>query len=261
MLIDTHCHLDADTYGGEAQVDEVIDRARAQGVRWMIHIASGFEAATYARAMALCERQEGLWFVAGVHPHDAKQWSPAVADALRVAAQHRRLVAIGEMGLDFHYDLSPRDEQRAAFRAQIRLARELGRPIVIHDRESDGETLRILDEEGAFEVPVLYHCFTGDRAHMAEIVARGGYVSIPGIVTFKTAEEMREVARSAPDDRLLVETDSPYLTPIPHRGKKNEPGYVRFVAEKVAELRGVTVAELAALTTRNAGRLFGIEVG
>ena len=259
MLMDSHCHLDPDTYGGDAGVDEVIDRAHAAGVTGLVHIASGHDEATYTRAMALCDRRSGLWFVAGVHPHDASRWSDDVAAALRRAAAHPRLVAIGEMGLDFHYDLSPRDAQRAALRAQIALARELGRPIVIHDRESGGETLQILDDEGAFEVPVLYHCFTGDRAHMDAIVARGGYVSIPGIVTFKSAAEMREVARAAPDDRLLVETDSPYLTPIPHRGKRNEPGYMRLVAEKVAELRGVSVEALAASTTRNARRFFRIE--
>ena len=260
MLIDTHCHLDAHTYGDEAGVVDAIRRARAAGVRWLIHIASGYAPEVYQRAAALAAEQPNLWYVAGVHPHDASRWGPEVADALREAVADPRLVALGEMGLDFHYDMSPRDLQRQAFREQIRLALALRKPIVIHDRSSEGETLDILDDEGAFAVPVLYHCFTGDRAAMEAITARGGYVSIPGIVTFKNAEPMREVARTAPADRLLVETDSPYLTPIPHRGKRNEPAYVRFVAEKVAELRGVSVDALAQQVAVNAGRFFGIEL-
>lgn len=260
MLMDSHCHLDPDTYGGVDAVDAVIARARAAGVSRMVTIGSGYGPETFAAAVAVAERHDDVWFTAGVHPHDAQHYSDDVESMLASLASHPRFVAFGEMGLDFHYDMSPRDLQRAAFRAQIRLSRAHGRPIVIHDRESDGETLAILDDERAFDVPVLYHCFTGDRVAMREIVARGGYVSIPGIVTFKNADEMRAVAAEVQDDRLLVETDSPFLTPIPHRGKKNEPAYVAFVAEKVAALRGVTPSALAAQTTANALRFYGIGV-
>jgi TatD DNase family protein len=258
MLLDSHCHLDPETWGGDGAVDEVIARAKAAGVTRMVHIGAGYGRDTFARARAVAERHEGVWFTVGVHPHDAAHWSEEVAAELRRLAAHPRMVALGEMGLDFHYDMSPRDEQRAVFRTQIRMALELNQPIVIHDRESQGETLRILDEEGAFAGRVLYHCYTGDRAHMAEIVARGGFVSIPGIVTFKTAEEMRLVAAAVPDDRLLVETDSPFLAPVPHRGKKNEPALVRVVATAVAALRGVSLEDLAERTTANALRFYGI---
>ena len=210
------------------------------------------------RSREVAERHEGVWFTAGVHPHDASRWEADVEAALRALVGHPRLVALGEMGLDFHYDLSPREAQRAVFRAQIRLALEVGLPIVIHDRSSEGETLRILEEEGAFAGRVLYHCYTGDRAHMRAIVANGGYVSIPGIVTFKNADETRAVAAEVPAERLLVETDSPFLAPVPFRGKKNEPALVRVVADAVAELRGIAPEELAALTTANALRFYGI---
>ena len=259
MYTDSHCHLDADVYGGDDAVDAVIARARAAGVTRMITIGAGYDLPCAERAAAVAARHPDVWFTLGVHPHDAKRWGAEAEALLRRHAADPKCVALGEMGLDFHYDLSPRDEQREAFRAQIRLAVALGKPIVIHDRDSDGETLRILDDEDAFSgARVLYHCFTGDRGAMAQIVARGGYVSIPGIVTFKNAEEMREVAATVPDDRLLVETDSPYLAPIPFRGKKNEPDKVVFVARKVAELRGVPEAGLARATSANTARFYGL---
>lgn len=260
MWTDTHCHLDPDTYGGDEGVDEVVARARAAGVSRMVTIGSGYGAVCIARARAVSARHADVWFTAGLHPHDAKLWGPDVIAAITDAAAEPRCVAIGEMGLDFHYDMSPRDEQRVCLREQIRLARSLAKPIVIHDRDTDGETLRILDEERAFDGALLYHCYTGGVAHMEEIVARGGYISIPGIVTFKNADVMRDVAAAVPDERLLVETDSPYLTPIPHRGKKNEPAYVALTGERVAALRGVTPAVLAAQTSANAARFYGIGV-
>jgi len=164
------------------------------------------------------------------------------------------------MGLDFHYDNSPREQQREVFRSQIRWAKSLNKPIIIHDRDSDGETMAILDEEQAWEGRgVVYHCFTGDVATMQKIVARSGYVSIPGIVTFKNAESMREVARQVPLDRFFIETDSPFLTPVPFRGKRNEPARVGLVAEKVAELRDLTAEAVAQATWENASRFFGID--
>ena len=185
-----------------------------------------------------------------------QNWLPAVGAPSNPAGR-ARVVALGEMGLDYHYDYSPRELQRAAFRAQLTAARELGLPVIIHDRDSDGETLTILDEMRAFETGVLFHCYTGDVAYMQAITARGGYISIPGIVTFKNGDVMREVAATTPLDRLLIETDSPFLTPVPFRGRKNEPAFVGLVAVKVAEVRGMTpegVAETAAANTR---RYFG----
>ena len=260
MFTDSHCHLDPDVYGGEAGVDEAIARAREAGVTRMITIGSGYEPPCIERAREVAERHEGVWFTAGVHPHDAKHWTDEIRDLLVALASHPKFVAVGEMGLDFHYDNSPRDRQREVFRLQIRLAREVGKPIVIHDRESEGETLRILVDERAFPDQggpgVLYHCYTGDVVHMQEITERGGWISIPGIVTFNSAGVMRDVARLTPADRLLVETDSPFLTPVPFRGKKNEPARVALVAAKVAELRNMPVEELAVLTSRNTGRFF-----
>lgn len=262
MFTDSHCHLDPDVYGGAAGVDEVVARAREAGVTRMITIGSGYEPPCIERAREVAERHDGVWFTAGVHPHDAKHWSDEIRDLLTGLSAHPKCVGIGEMGLDFHYDNSPRDRQREVLRLQIQLSREVARPIIIHDRESEGETLRILVEERAFADQggpgVLYHCYTGDVPHMEEITARGGYVSIPGIVTFNSAGVMREVARLTPADRLLVETDSPFLTPVPFRGKKNEPARVALVAAKVAELRGIPVDELAALTSANTTRFFGL---
>jgi TatD DNase family protein len=258
MWMDTHCHLDPETYGGDVGVDDVIARARAAGVTRMTTIGAGYGAQTFARAASVAARHPDVWFTAGVHPHDARHLDAAVLSELDAALDLPRLVALGEIGLDFHYDLSDRDVQRSAFRSQIRLARRRGLPIVIHDRSTEGETLRVLDEEQAFDGRVLYHCFSGDRDEAAKIVARGGYISIPGIVTFKTADEMRAVAAWVPEDRLLVETDSPFLAPVPHRGKRNEPAHTAVVGRFVAQLRGVEPDELAAQTTRNALQFYGI---
>lgn len=247
QLIDSHCHLDVEVFGGDEGVDDAIARAHAAGVTGMVTIGSGYGEDSLRRAVAVAERHPDVWASVGVHPHDAKLWSDTTAAELRALATHPRVVGLGEMGLDFHYDLSPREAQRAVFRAQIRLALELGLPIVIHDRESDGETMRILDEEQAWDgAGVLYHCYTGTVLDMREIVSRGGLISIPGIVTFKNAGQMRDVARLVPEDRYLVETDSPFLTPVPHRGKRNEPAYVAFVAAAVAAARGQPVEEVSA---------------
>lgn len=257
MLIDSHCHLDARAYGDDAGVDEAVARARAAGVDRMVTIGSGYGFESGARALAVAERHPDIVRASvGLHPHDAKlATDERFADMYALAASPL-VVALGEMGLDYHYDSSPRDEQRAAFREQLRAARELSLPIIIHDRESAGETLAILDETRAWEIGVLYHCYTGDVAMMDAIVSRGGYISIPGIVTFKNGEVMREVAARVPADRLLVETDSPFLTPIPHRGRRNEPAYVALVAAKVAEVRGLPVDELSDVAAANTRRFF-----
>lgn len=262
MVTDSHCHLDALAYGGDAGVDAVVARAAQAGVDRLITIGSGYELPCALRAAAVAERHPNVWFTVGLHPHDAKHWGPPAREALIELSRRPKCVGFGEMGLDFHYDHSPRDVQRSVFREQIRLAHEVRLPLVIHDRSSEGETLRILVEERAFPESggpgVLFHCYTGDVVAMEEIVKRGGFVSIPGIVTFKNADLMREVAARVPGDRLMIETDSPFLTPVPFRGQKNEPAYLVKVAEKVAELRGMPVEELARVTSENAGRFFGI---
>lgn len=257
MIVDSHCHLDPGVYGGDEGVDAAIARARAAGVERLVTIGSGYGFDSAARAVAVARRHpDCVRASVGLHPHDAKDHTDARFAELLALAAGPEVVALGEMGLDFHYDSSPRDQQRAVFRAQLRAARGLALPVIIHDRESAGETLRILDEEGAWEGGVLFHCYTGDVPTMEAIVARGGFVSIPGIVTFKNGDVTRAVAAATPADRLLVETDSPFLTPVPHRGKRNEPAYVALVAQKVAEVRGTDVSDLAAITTANALRFF-----
>jgi len=257
MLIDSHCHLDPTVYGGDAGVDDAVARARAAGVERMVTIGSGYGFESAARALAVARRHPMCVRASvGLHPHDAKLATDDSLAALCAMAEAPEVLALGEMGLDYHYDSSPRDEQRHVFRAQLRAARASKLPVIIHDRESAGETLAILDDEAAWETGVLYHCYTGDVAAMEEIVARGGYISIPGIVTFKNGEVMRAVAARAPADRILLETDSPFLTPIPFRGRRNEPAYVTYVAQKVAEVRGVDAAALADQAGENTRRFF-----
>ena len=236
----------------------------------MCTIGSGYGPDCIERAQVVAGRHQGLWFTAGLHPHDAKHWGDDVITRLRRAAADPRCVALGEMGLDFHYDLSPRDEQRVCFREQIALARELDKPIVIHDRDSDEETLAILVAEGAFEGRVLFHCYSGGVAYMERIVAEGGYISIPGIVTFKKADTMRAVASAVPEDRLLVETDSPFLTarPVPGQAQRARAGAPRGREGRRAprdESRGAGRADhrqrLHLLRDRHAGAPGGLIAG
>jgi TatD DNase family protein len=258
MLADSHCHLDGDTYGGDDGVDAALGRARAAGVTLFVAVGSG-TADGQRSAVSVAARHPDVWCAVGLHPHDAKMWDPAFEAELVALAKTGRVVALGEMGLDFHYDLSPRDVQRDVLAAEVRLARALDLPVIVHDREAGDETFEIVRANGGFEGPgALWHCFTGDRRLMGRIVDAGGTISIPGIVTFKNAGEMREVAREVPADRLLVETDSPFLTPIPFRGQRNEPAHVALVAAKVAELRGISVEQLAAVTGANTRRFFRI---
>jgi TatD DNase family protein len=257
-MIDSHCHLDTKAFGDDAGVDAVIARARAAGVERMVTIGSGYGFDSAERALVTARRHPDCVRAAvGLHPHDAKDFTDARFADLLALAEAPEVVALGEMGLDFHYDSSPRDTQRAVFREQIRAARARKLPIVVHDRDSDGETMAILDAEAAWDTGVLFHCYTGDVAMMEAIVARGGLVSIPGIVTFKNAGVMQAVAAAVPEDRFLIETDSPFLTPVPHRGKKNEPAYVPLVAAKIAELRGVTAQHVGLVAASNTRRMFG----
>ena len=258
-LFDSHCHLDVDAFDGVEGVDDAVARARTAGVERMLAIGSGYGFDSANRAIAVAERHDDVWASVGLHPHDADQWTPDRWDHLMGLAEHSKVVAIGEMGLDFHYDNSPREIQREVFRRQINAAQALNKPIIIHDRDSDGETMAILDDEQAWQGRgVVYHCFTGTVDTMKAIVERGGYVSIPGIVTFKNAESMREVATAVPMGRFFIETDSPFLTPVPFRGKRNEPARVGLVAEKIASLKGVDVETVAQASWDNASDFFGI---
>lgn len=248
-MIDSHCHLADEAYVED--LDAVVDRARDAGVRSLLCIVGAGDQAELARGIALAERWPAARLACGVHPHqaghverDARGVSAVVEDALRRADA----VAIGEIGLDYHYDFAPREVQQAVFREQLRLARRLQLPVVIHTREAEDDTFAILEEEAAHALTVIFHCFTGDRAMARRALELGAYISLSGIVTFPKADELRAVARLVPADRLLVETDSPYLAPVPHRGSRNEPAWVRHTVERVAEVRGEPAFELAART-------------
>ena len=246
MIIDSHVNLHAHQFDEDR--DEVIARAREAGVRLMVEISdklSTFEA-THALAMA----HDDIWCTVGAHPHEAKDHVELTADELVALAQRPRVIGIGECGLDFHYDLSPRDEQAAVFRQHIAAARRTGLPLVVHTREADDVMAAILREEhakGPFKL--LMHCYTSGM-ELAEIAAElGAWFSVSGIATFKAAEDVREVIRRMPEDRIIVETDCPYLAPIPHRGRRNEPAYVGLVLQKLAEIRGWTPEEADRRTT------------
>ncbi len=257
-LFDSHCHLDVAAFDDMDGVDGAVARAMEAGVDRMLAIGSGYGFDSALGAVAVAERHDGVWASVGLHPHDARLWTESARVQLTDMVQHPKVIAFGEMGLDFHYDNSPRDIQRVVFRRQIQCALDVSVPIIIHDRESSGETIEILDAEHAWSGGVVFHCFTGDVATMERIVERGGYVSLPGIVTFKNADQMREVARRVPIERLFIETDSPFLTPVPFRGRRNEPARVALVAEAVAKECEMSVEDVAEWTWDNASRFFGI---
>ena len=253
MLIDSHCHLDFEALA--ADLDGVISRAAAVNVNHMLTISTHVEKfSTYA---AIAERYENVWCSVGTHPHNAAEELDVTAEELIRLAGHPKVVAIGEAGLDYHYDKSPRDAQAASFRVHIDAARQTGLPLVIHARNADDDMAVILEEEtakGAF--PFILHCFSSGRALAMRGVELGGYISFSGILTFKNSTELREIARDIPHDRLLVETDAPYLAPTPFRGSRNEPSFVVKTAGVLAETIGVSDDEIADLTTGNFFRLF-----
>ncbi len=254
MLVDAHCHLTG-SYLAADQVEATLLRARAQGVTGFIAVGTDLDDSRVV--LDLATRIPGVQASLGVHPHEAKSWSAEVEAALGMMAADPSVRFIGETGLDWHYDLSPRGDQEVAFRAQIRLAKAIRKPLMIHTRSAPEATLRILEEEGADAVRGIIHCFSEDRSFAQRALDLGFYLSFSGIATFKKAEAVRDVAAWAPGDRILVETDAPFLAPVPYRGKPNEPGFVRFTAEAVAELRGIPSLELAERTTRNLEALCG----
>jgi TatD DNase family protein len=252
-LVDSHCHVDMPEF--DADRDEVIARARAAGLVEMLVVGGVDEQAGHRRALEVAGRY-GLPATAGVHPHEAKLADERVYDELRGLARDGRIVAIGEIGLDFHYDHSPRPVQREAFRRQIRLAREVGLPVVVHTREADEETCDILEGEKAGEAGGVIHCFTGGPDLARRSLALGFCLSFSGIVAFPRAATIQQVAGETPADRLLVETDAPFLAPPPHRGKRNEPAFVVEVARKLAGIRGEPVEAVGAAVRANYARLF-----
>ncbi len=253
MLIDSHCHLD---YFTEAERPDVLARARAAGVGGLVTIGTRLSRA--AEQLALATAVPGSWCTVGTHPHHAAEEEMPYEQAFMDLAAHPKVIGIGEAGLDYFYDRAPHDVQAEVFRIQIRAARRSGLPICIHTRDADADTIAILEEErdrgGAFDF--LLHCFSSGRALAERAVAIGGFVSFSGILTFPKSGELRAIAADLPAERLLVETDSPYLAPVPFRGRRNEPAYVAHTARVLAEVRGMEVEALAELTTRNFGQLF-----
>ena len=257
-MTDSHCHIAGEEF--VADLPAVVERARTAGVARALVILAADEDAEIARTEGVLAAWPECRFSVGVHPHHAKVFASnprAAADAVAGRLDALPAVrAIGEIGLDYHYDFSPRDVQHEVFRVQIRLALERDLPVVIHTREAEADTLRIIREEGQGRLRGVFHCFTGDQAAADRALATGFFISIPGVATFPKAESLRQVAATAPADRLLVETDSPYLAPIPYRGKRNEPSYVVKVVELVAAVRGTTAAAVGEQTDRNFEALF-----
>jgi TatD DNase family protein len=253
MLVDSHCHLDFPDFAPE--LDAVVARAQAAGVGRIVTISTRVR--RHAQVLAIAERFPDVTCSVGTHPHHAHEELDIGADDLVARAQHPKVVAIGEAGLDYHYDFSPRAAQEQGFRTHIAAARASGLPLVIHSRQADDDTARILEEEagkGAFTA--VLHCYTGGPDLARRALALGHFISFTGIVTFKNSADLRAIARDVPADRFLVETDAPYLAPLPFRGKRNEPAYVVEVAKVLAEVRGVAFDEICRQTTENFFKLF-----
>lgn len=256
MLIDSHCHIQGKEYAGEA--DAVIARAHAAGIETLIVVGGAGDMSSNSEAVALAQRSESVYATVGMHPHDAKDVGVEDLQTLQQLAAQPKVVAIGETGLDYYYNHSPHAVQRRVFAQFIGMARATKLPIVVHERDAAREAADILSAEGQGALRGVIHCFTGDYAAASAYLDLGFYLSFTGILTFKNAEALRDVVRRVPLESMFVETDSPYLTPVPHRGKRNEPAYVRFVAETMAQVKGVPLDEVARVTTENVRSLFEI---
>jgi TatD DNase family protein len=253
MLVDSHCHLEYEGLVEDQQA--VLDRARAAGISTFLNIST--RKSEWQKVVGTAEREADVWASVGIHPHEADAHAGLDADALRNAIGNPRVIALGETGLDYYYDKSDRAVQRELFRTHIGVARETGLPVIIHTRDAEADTLEILeDEKGKGDFPALIHCFTASTEFGKRVLELGLTISLSGIVTFKNARELQEIAKEIPSDRLLVETDAPFLAPVPHRGKTCEPAFTRNTAEFVAGLRGESLEDLAANTTRNFFSLF-----
>jgi len=254
VLIDSHAHLFFKDY--QEDLDSILTRIQEAGIGQLINVGTDLE--TSRQAILFAEKHPWIFAAVGVHPHDVAKMADDDFSVLKELAKHPKVVAIGEVGLDYYYEHSPKEIQQKRLREFVHLAREVDLPLILHCRDAFEDCFKILDEEKGWEHRGVFHCYTGDLQTAKKIVKHDGwYVSFSGIVTFKkNVESLQEAARKVPAERILVETDSPFLAPLPHRGKRNEPAYVRLVAEKLAELRGISLAEIETITTSNAQKLF-----
>lgn len=257
-VVDSHCHLEPEAYGGEEALEGVIERAWHGGLRALVAIGAGYGTGSARQAVEMAQRHpDRIRATVGLHPHHARLADRALWRELRALAETPWVTAVGETGLDFHYDRSPRAVQRRVLEEHAALAAALDLPLVIHDRESGGEALRVLERAGAFLGPgVLFHCFSGGPEELEQVLSAGAWISLPGIVTFPKATAMHEVARRVPLSRLMVETDAPFLAPVPWRGRRNEPAHVRYTVAHVARLRDADPESVAEATAHNAARFF-----
>lgn len=255
MLFDTHAHLNAEQF--QEDLPEVIQRAKEEGVETIVVV--GFDRPTITKAMELADQYDFIYASVGWHPVDAIDMTDDDLAWIEELSSHPKVVALGEMGLDYYWDKSPKDVQKEVFRRQIQLAKKVKLPIIIHNREATADIVTILKEEGASEVGGIMHCYSGSVEVAKECLEMNFYISLGGPVTFKNARKPKEVAEAVPLNKLLIETDCPYLAPHPYRGKRNEPSYVKLVAEQIAELKGISYEEVAKQTTANAKKLFGIK--
>lgn len=255
MLIDSHCHLSFKDYP-DSEIEEILFRAESAGVAFMINIGAGEGVEGNQAALDLAEKYPQLYATVGIHPHDAKLVDAKVVEQIKALAVHKKVVAIGEIGLDFHYEHSPREIQERVLHQFIEVAKDLDKPVMIHDRDAGERTYEILKEHGVRRA--MIHCFTGSQLLAKKYLDLGYFLSFTGIVTFKNAVDLQEVVRLTPIEKILVETDSPFLAPGPHRGKRNEPAFVKYVAEKIAELKGLSFEDVGRITTLNAKRFFNL---
>lgn len=254
MWIDSHCHLNDEAF--QADLTEVIEQVEESGVEGMI--VAGYDLPSSIRAVELASKYRQIWAAVGIHPHDAKSWEPQAVQELERLLQEPCVVAVGEIGLDYHYNFSEKEDQHRAFREQLMLAGEINKPVIIHDREAHGDTMKILDETGLGSSGGVMHCFAGSREFAGECLKKGLYLSFSGSITFKNAHKLASVVETVPLEKVLVETDSPYLTPHPFRGQRNNPSLVRYVGEKLAEIKHIPVADVMRATSENTCSLFRI---
>ncbi len=254
MLIDTHSHIDMDNY--KERFEEVLKTAFEYGVKKIV--IPGVEPSGFERILSLCEKYENIYGAVGIHPEEVNYFDENSEKLLKEYLKHEKIIAVGEIGLDYYWDKSQTEKQKEIFEKQILIAKEAKKPVLVHDREAHQDTFEILKKTNAAEIGVVMHCFSGSPEFAAECVKEGFYIALGGVTTFKNAKKAKEVAKTVPLDRLLLETDAPYMTPVPYRGKENQPAYVKFVAQEIANLRNISFEEVAKATTENAQRLLKI---